>query len=228
MTRSIFAERMFLGADNHGGRPVSLPQPHAGYGMAKRLIDIVGALGGLIVTGPLLLLAGILIKVDSPGPIIHRRSVLGRGGRIFSAYKLRTMISDADRYLEKHPVLMTAYREDFKLTADPRITRVGKWLRKVSIDELPQLANVLRGEMSLVGPRMISPSEVGKYGKQREQLLAVKPGITGLWQVSGRQEINYDERVRIDLRYIDRRSLWLDLEIILMTIPALVRGRGAY
>ena len=204
------------------------PQPHTGYGTAKRLIDVVGAAVGLLLVWPMLVLCAVLIKLDSPGPVIYRRQRLDRGGRKAFAYKLRTMMADADCYLEEHPELRAAFEVNFKLKADPRVTRVGKWLRILSLDELPQLVNVLRGEMSLVGPRMVSPSEADKYGNQIDKLLSVRPGITGLWQVSGRQEVDYDQRVRLDMEYIDRRSLWLDLKIILITIPTVIARRGAY
>jgi lipopolysaccharide/colanic/teichoic acid biosynthesis glycosyltransferase len=202
--------------------------PHAGYEIAKRLLDIGGALVGLLVGSPVLALCAVLIRLDSPGPIIHKRMVLGRGGRDFPAYKLRTMIVDADRYLKDHQHLLAAFEEAYKLKSDPRVTRVGKWLRKLSLDELPQLVNVLRGEMSLVGPRMIVAAELGKYGAHGQKLLTVKPGLTGLWQVAGRQQVGYVERVRLDMDYIDRRSLWLDLRIMVQTIPGLLSGRGAY
>lgn len=203
-------------------------RPHAGYGPAKRLIDVVGATVGLLIVWPILLLCAVLIKLDSPGPVIHKRQWLGRGGRRASAYKLRTMIADADRYLEEHPDLQAAFEVNFKLKVDPRVTRAGKWLRRLSLDELPQLVNVLRGEMSLVGPRMVSFSEADKYGDQLDKLLTVRPGITGLWQVSGRQEVGYERRVQLDMMYIDNRSLWLDLKIILMTVPTVIAARGAY
>jgi lipopolysaccharide/colanic/teichoic acid biosynthesis glycosyltransferase len=135
---------------------------------------------------------------------------------------------DADGWLARQPQLLAQYQENVKLPDDPRVTRVGRILRKFSIDELPQLVNVLRGEMSLVGPRMLHPSELERYGDLGPERLAVKPGITGLWQVSGRQELDYGERVELDRRYLRERSLKLDIEILLQTIPAVLRGRGAY
>ncbi len=200
----------------------------AAYATAKRLVDIVGAAVGLLIVWPVLLVCAVLIKLDSPGPLIHKRQWIGRGGRKAFAYKLRTMIADADRYLDQHPELQSEFQVNFKLKSDPRVTRVGRHLRRLSIDELPQLANVLRGQMSLVGPRMVSPSEAPKYGDHLDKLLSVKPGITGLWQISGRQEVGYEQRVRIDMAYIDNRSLWLDLKIILMTLPTVLARRGAY
>jgi len=207
---------------------VAVRPSHSGYDLAKRFLDIVIALVGLVAGSPVLAICAVLIRLDGPGPIIHKRVVVGRGGRVFRAYKLRTMIADADRYLEEHRELLAAFDEAYKLKEDPRVTRVGKWLRKLSLDELPQLLNVLRGEMSLVGPRMIVPAELQKYGVHREKLLTVKPGLTGLWQVAGRQRVRYVERIRLDMDYIDRRSLWVDLKIMVQTIPALLSGRGAY
>jgi len=210
------------------GVATAFGQPGRAYEATKRTLDISGALVGLTISGPILLLCAAVIKLDDFGPIVHKRLVLGRGGRRFPAYKLRTMIVDADKYIEERPDLVGQFEKTFKLRTDPRVTRVGKWLRKLSLDELPQLVNVLRGEMSLVGPRMISPAELDKYGIYGDRLLTVKPGLTGLWQVSGRQEADYAERISLDMEYIERRSLRLDLRILAQTIPALLLGRGAY
>jgi lipopolysaccharide/colanic/teichoic acid biosynthesis glycosyltransferase len=138
------------------------------------------------------------------------------------------MIVDADSHIKEHPELLDDFEKTFKLKNDPRLTRIGKWLRELSLDELPQLMNVLRGQMTLVGPRIISPAELDKYGEHKETLLTVKPGLTGLWQVSGRQETDYAERVTFDMEYIKRRSLLLDMQILLRTIPVLTLRRGAY
>lgn len=194
----------------------------------KATLDYVGAIVGLIVLSPLLVLAALLVKLDSPGPVFHCRRVLGTSGRPFDAFKFRTMVVNADGLLETDPTLREAFEKGFKLVVDPRVTRLGRFLRKTSIDELPQLINVLRGEMSLVGPRMIAPEEVTRYGKWQLNLLTVKPGITGPWQVQGRSDIAYDERVRLSMHYIRNYSLWLDLEILLRTVPAVLRARGAY
>jgi exopolysaccharide biosynthesis polyprenyl glycosylphosphotransferase len=184
---------------------------------------------GLLLIWPILLGITILIKLDSPGPVLHRRRVLGVSGRGFDAFKFRTMRVDGDELLRSHPELEAELRTNHKLRDDPRITRVGKWLRKYSLDELPQLFNVLLGQMGLVGPRMISPEEVKKYGRHRLDLLTVKPGITGLWQVSGRSNLSYEERVSLDMYYIRNHSMWLDLQILFVqTFPAVVFGRGAY
>jgi len=197
--------------------------------VAKALLDSTLALAALLVLWPFLLVIGAWIKLDSPGPALHRRRVLGVAGRHFDAFKFRTMHTNGDALLESQPQAVEDLRHNHKLKADPRVTRVGRWLRKYSIDELPQLVNVLRGEMSLVGPRMITAEEAGKYGRQRMNLLTVKPGITGLWQVSGRSDLTYEERVRIDMYYVRNYSVWMDLQILfIQTPPAVLRGRGAY
>jgi lipopolysaccharide/colanic/teichoic acid biosynthesis glycosyltransferase len=155
--------------------------------------------------------------------------VLGVSGKEFDAFKFRTMRVNGDALLADNPELHTELRANHKLKSDPRLTRVGMWLRKYSLDELPQLFNVIRGEMGLVGPRMITAGEVDKYGRHRLNLLTVKPGITGLWQVSGRSDLSYDERVNLDMYYIRNYSVWLDLQILFVqTLPAVVQGRGAY
>jgi exopolysaccharide biosynthesis polyprenyl glycosylphosphotransferase len=194
----------------------------------KLILDYFITIPGLLIISPLLLLIAILIKLDSPGPIIFRRRVMGVNGKQFDAYKFRTMSPNGDEILERHPELKAELDENHKLVEDPRITRVGQILRKTSLDELPQLFNVLKREMSLVGPRMISPLEMKKYDQWDMNLLTVRPGITGLWQVSGRSDISYAERVRLDMYYIRNWSIWLDIGLLLQTIPAVLRGRGAY
>ena len=177
---------------------------------------------------PLMLVAATLVKMTSPGPVFHRRLVLGRRGIPFHAFKFRTMVADADHRLHQDTQLRQQFEVSFKLASDPRVTTVGRFLRRSSLDELPQLFNVLRGEMALVGPRMISPPELVRYGAHAERLLSVKPGVTGLWQVSGRQMTSYEERVRLDMQYLECRSLWLDLQILARTLPAVLRGHGAF
>ncbi len=194
----------------------------------KWALDLGLTVPGLILISPLLLILGVVIRLDSPGPIIYRRRVMGLGGREFDAYKFRTMAVDGEAILEAHPELRAELEQNHKLKNDPRVTRVGCFLRKYSLDELPQLVNVLRGQMSLVGPRMISPTEMAEYGAWGANLLTVRPGLTGLWQVSGRADVPYDERVRMDMHYIRNWTIWLDLQILFQTIPAVLRGRGAY
>ncbi|MFQ5814608.1 MAG: sugar transferase [Anaerolineae bacterium] len=194
----------------------------------KTALDYAITIPALILISPLLFITAILIKLDSPGPVIHRRRVLGLGGRELDAFKFRTMAVNADEILEQNPELQRAFENNFKLQNDPRVTRLGRFLRKHSLDELPQLFNILLGQMSLVGPRMIAPEEAENYGKWRMNLLTVKPGMSGLWVVSGRSDVPYEERVRMDMHYIRNYTIWLDLHILFRTIPAMLRGRGAY
>lgn len=205
------------------------------YSPAKRTVDVLGAGVGLLLLFPIFLLIAVLILLDSRGPIMHRRSVLARQPhkdgdepKTFDAFKFRTMIPDADQWLERHPEVFAEFQKEFKLKDDPRITRVGKWLRKTSLDELPQLINILMGQMSLVGPRMITPAELKHYDPYATKLMSVLPGLTGLWQVSGRSNISYTERVRIDMWYIDNRSLQLDLAILWRTVICVFMRKGAY
>ena len=176
---------------------------------------------------PIWLLIALLIKIDSKGPVLHKRKVVGKGGKEFNALKFRTMVANADEILNNDSSLREKFCSNFKLENDNRITRIGTLLRKTSFDEIPQFFNVLLGQMSLVGPRMIVSEELGKYKEYAEERLMVKPGISGLWQVSGRSRLSYKERVRLDLYYIDNRSLKLDLKILLKTIPAVLKGDGA-
>jgi exopolysaccharide biosynthesis polyprenyl glycosylphosphotransferase len=196
--------------------------------LLKRTLDILVSTGVLLVSWPFMLAVAAAIKFDSPGPVFYRRHVVGVGGRPFDALKFRTMYVDADERLDREPELRCQFEENYKLKDDPRVTQVGRLLRRISLDELPQLFNVLWGQMSLVGPRMITSEEGERYGKWRMNLSTVKPGITGLWQVSGRSDVSYKERVVLDMRYIRNFSIWLDLHLLWQTIPAVLRGRGAY
>lgn len=195
--------------------------------VAKRSLDLFIAGCCLVLFTPLMLVVLILIKWQDRGPALHRRRVVGAGGSEFDAFKFRSMIVDADRYLHHHPELKSEFERNFKLKSDPRITAFGRWLRVTSVDELPQLINVLRGDMSIVGPRMITAKELEKYGKLRDLLLTVKPGITGHWQVHGRQRTSYEERVQMDEYYIRHWSLVFDLKILVKTVPAVLLRRGA-
>lgn len=194
----------------------------------KALIDKTVSLVLLVFLSPLYLLLALLIKLDSPGPVFHRRRVLGHRGQPFDALKFRTMYTNGAEILQQHPELAHELELNHKLKHDPRITRVGARLRRYSLDELPQLWNILLGQMSLVGPRMISPEEVLKYGKWKFNLFTVKPGLTGLWQVKGRSNLSYDERVRLDMYYIRNYTIWMDLQILIQTLPAVLSGAGAY
>ena len=192
-------------------------KPSQLYFTLKRLFDIVLSAIAMVVLLPVFLVIALCIKLDDGGDILHFREVIGQYGKHFFALKFRTMIPDADDYLEQHPELKQHYLRNMKLVGDPRVTRVGRVLRKASLDELPQLLNVLVGQMSLVGPRIIHPSELVRYGEFAPKLLTVKPAITGLWQISARQHQSYDERVLLDMRYIDTRSFFGDLIILFKT-----------
>jgi len=194
----------------------------------KQLMDYILIIIIFLLVWPFLLLIALLIMIDSPGSPFFRRRVMGINGIEFNAFKFRTMYKDGDDLLIDNPELQTVLERDFKLIDDPRITKVGYYLRKYSLDELPQLYNVLLGQMSLVGPRMISPPEMRKYSQWGMNLLTVKPGITGLWQISGRSDLSYDDRIKLDMQYIRNWTLWLDFYIILATIPAVILGKGAY
>ncbi|MEO8954094.1 MAG: sugar transferase [Ktedonobacteraceae bacterium] len=201
-------------------------EPSLFYFFLKRLIDIVLVVIGLIMLLPVFLVIALCIKLDDGGDILYFREVIGQYGKRFYALKFRTMIANAEEYLEKRPELLRKYQQNMKLAEDPRITKVGRFLRKASLDELPQLFNVLIGQMSLVGPRIIHPSELPRYGEYAQKRHVVRPGITGSWQISGRQHIIYDERVLLDIRYIDRRSLTGDLAILFKTLKVLVVHTG--
>ncbi len=194
----------------------------------KRALDLVGSLAGLLVAAPLMLLIALLVKFTSPGPVFYRRRVLGQGGTTFAALKFRTMFVNGDEILEKHHELKEELARNGKLKDDPRVTPLGRFLRRYSLDELPQLLNILIGQMSLVGPRMITPEEWPHYGKWQYNLLTVKPGLTGLWQISGRSDLSYQDRVRLDMHYIRNYTIWLDLQILFQTVPMVLRGKGAY
>jgi len=198
----------------------------------KRMIDLfVVIIGGLIIL-PFLLLTALLIKIDSPGPVLYKQQRLGKNGKQFFTYKFRSMAVDADeklkKILESDPELRKEWEETHKLHNDPRITRIGKFIRRTSIDEFPQLINILKDEMSLVGPRPIVHEEVEKYGEDYNRVFSVTPGLTGMWQVSGRSDANYTERVAYDIYYLQSWSVWLDLWIIFKTFGVVLNGKGAY
>jgi lipopolysaccharide/colanic/teichoic acid biosynthesis glycosyltransferase len=194
----------------------------------KRLLDILGASLGLLLSAPLLLIAAVLIKLESRGPVIYRSIRIGRGARPFAFLKLRSMVDGAEQHRQKLSHLNEADGPVFKISADPRVTRIGRLLRVTSIDEIPQLWNVLRGEMSLVGPRPPIAEEVVQYEPWQLRRLDVVPGITCLWQISGRSRIGFQEWMRLDLEYIRHRSFLLDLKILIRTIPAVLSREGAY
>jgi Undecaprenyl-phosphate galactose phosphotransferase WbaP len=198
----------------------------------KRACDLCLGLGLALAALPLFLGLALCIRLDSPGAAIFRQTRIGQGGRPFTLFKFRTMRKDADSflsaYLKKHPESAEEWASTRKLRSDPRITRLGRFLRRTSLDELPQILNVLRGEMSLVGPRPIVQEEVALYGEIFSLYALVLPGITGLWQVSGRNDCTYGERIRLDRSYVVQWSVWLDIYILIKTIPEMFRMRGAY
>ncbi|MBA3972605.1 MAG: undecaprenyl-phosphate galactose phosphotransferase WbaP [Candidatus Solibacter sp.] len=200
--------------------------------MVKRTIDVIASAAGLVLLAPFFLLAAFLVRVSTPGPAFYPHPRIGYGGRRFLAWKFRTMYQDADRILqrclEQHPELLSEWEREHKLRDDPRTTPIGRFLRVTSLDELPQLWNVLKGEMSLIGPRPIVDSEIEKYGRQYELYKRVRPGMSGLWQVSGRNNTTYAERVRLDEYYVRNWSVWLDLHIIARTVGVVLSREGAY
>lgn len=195
----------------------------------KRCLDVAGALAGLGLTAFLFPFIALAIRLDSPGPLFFRQVRVGENGRLFTCWKFRSMYRDAERQKKELIPLNEMNGAIFKIRNDPRVTRIGKILRRTSLDELPQFWNVLRGEMSLVGTRPPTPEEVAGYGYKHRKRICIKPGITGLWQVSGRNEIrNFDEVVRLDIEYIDQWSLWLDVKILMKTFRVLLARNGAY
>src|SRR5262249_26249753 len=206
--------------------PEDLRMTRAGRAV-KRSLDVFLAALLLILLSPLIALLALVIKCQDGGPIFYRRRVVGSCGD-FDAFKLRSMRVDAEEILKSNPDLRREFEVNFKLKKDPRVTPLGGWIRKASLDELPQLWNVIKGEMSLVGPRMISPPELEKYGAAGWIFRSVKPGLTGYWQIQGRQEVSYESRIALDLFYVRNWSLMLDLKIILKTPLRVIRGAGAY
>ncbi|GHV69965.1 undecaprenyl-phosphate galactose phosphotransferase WbaP [Spirochaetia bacterium] len=198
----------------------------------KRALDIVVVIFGGIVVLPFLLLIALIVKLDSPGPALFGHTRLGKNGRPFKAYKFRSMTIDAEArlkaLLESDPEIRREWELNQKIKNDPRITGVGSFLRRTSLDEFPQIINVLRGEMSLVGPRPIVDAEVAKYGENYDRIFSVLPGVSGLWQVSGRSDSDYAERIAYDTYYLQSWSLWLDLWILLKTVEVVFKGKGAY
>lgn len=200
--------------------------------LIKRILDITVALLLLLPAIPFAVLIALAIVLDSPGPVFFAHTRIGKANRTFRLWKFRTMVRDADTVLEQYlrakPDLQSEWLKTHKLKMDPRVTRVGRLLRRSSLDELPQLISVLRGEMSMVGPRPIVAEEVPKYGPVFELYVQVRPGLTGLWQCSGRTDTSYRARTALDLKYLLERTLWLDLKLLLKTIRVVVLGHGAY
>lgn len=194
----------------------------------KRGLDVAGGLVGTILAGLLYLIVGAMIKIEDGGPILYKQEFVGQGGSSKHYWKFRTMKLDADKIFQDDPRLQEEFEKSFKLRSDPRVTRVGKFLRKYSLDEFPEFVNVLKGDLSLVGPRTICRREIERYGESFDRLMRVKPGMTGFWQVMGRQTTSYEERVQMDMFYIERWSIWLDAILILKTVWKVVQAEGAY
>ena len=225
-----------------GGRAVSMRpgpaaerrtgNPPSAQMILIRCFDIVSASLFLFIALPFLILMAIALQIDSPGKLFFVQQRVGRGGKMFPCMKFRTMCEDAAAVLKEHLAQCPSAREewarDFKLRDDPRVTRLGRTLRKFSLDEFPQLINILLGHMSVVGPRPIISAEIENYGPYFADYCAVRPGLTGLWQVSGRNDLSYEERVSLDSFYVARKSIALDLSIIFRTIPAVLGARGSY
>jgi lipopolysaccharide/colanic/teichoic acid biosynthesis glycosyltransferase len=219
-----------MGAIHFAGTPPGARQPviPGWKRLLKRLIDIVGALIGLVITIPLVALAAIAIKLDSPGPVFFWQVRVGEHGRPFQLVKLRSMVNNAEDRLPELVDLAALTEPVYKLPNDPRVTRVGRLLRRSSLDETPQFYNVLRGEMSLVGPRPEAAPVVALYVDHQRRRLAVKPGLTGPMQVNGRGNLSLTERLQLEIDYIEHYSLVRDLSILVRTLPAILRGNGAY
>jgi len=209
---------------------VEVRAPEAGVYLrfGKRALDVLGSLVALVISAPLLAIAAIVIKLESPGPVLYRSTRIGRKGRPFTFYKLRSMVNGADRHRHHLNHLNEADGPVFKISNDPRVTRIGRLLRTTSLDEIPQFVNVLRGEMSLVGPRPPIPEEVAQYETWQMHRLDVRPGLTCLWQVNGRSRLGFSEWMQLDLEYIQNQSLALDLKILARTVPAVLSREGAY
>ena len=198
------------------------------YLAIKRLIDIIGSLIGIILLSPLYMIIAILIKFDSPGKVVFGHTRKGKGGKDIKVYKFRTMYSNASEIFESFtPEQKEEYYKNFKLDNDPRVTKLGGFLRKTSLDELPQLFNILKGDMTIIGPRPIVEKEVEKYGDKAEKLFSVVPGLGGYWQANGRSDTTYEERVEMDMYYIDHMCFTLDAKILFQTIFSVLKGEGA-
>ncbi len=237
----LISVKMLRAFVKRGFQPLASRTRHRGLsrhrldgGFAKRLFDVMFSLSVLILFLPVYLLLVMLIAISSPGPIFYVQERVGRNYKSFGCIKFRTMVENADEILvdmmTASPHLRDEFEDNFKLKKDPRITGIGKFLRLTSLDEFPQFWNVLKGDMSVVGPRPLVPEELPKYGHHMDRILTIRPGITGLWQVSGRNDIPYNLRVQMDVYYVNYRNFWLDLWIIVKTIGVIIspKNNGAY
>lgn len=202
--------------------------PCLGYLFIKRVIDIICSLSAIIVLSPIMLITALAIVIESPGNPIFSQERVGKDGKIFKMYKFRSMCPDAEKKLKKLQKKNEADGPVFKIKDDPRVTRVGHFIRKYSIDELMQLFNILKGDMTIIGPRPALPNEVAEYNDFAKLRLKVKPGLSCYWQISGRSNIGFDEWMQLDVKYINEMSLLTDIKILFLTIPAIFKGEGAY
>ena len=198
------------------------------YSYIKRGLDVLISSIALVILSPIFLILAILIKIDSKGPVFFKHTRIGKNGTTFKMYKFRTMYDNAEDMIKEFtPEQMKEWKENYKLTNDPRITKMGKFLRKTSIDEIPQLINILKGDLSLIGPRPVIEEELEKYEENKEKFLSVKPGLTGYWAANGRSNTSYDERMKMELYYVDNISFKLDVKIFLKTILSVIKKEGA-
>jgi lipopolysaccharide/colanic/teichoic acid biosynthesis glycosyltransferase len=228
---SLVEDELDLNEKEHYEKVKDFPQislKGLAYLFGKRLFDFFSSFILLIVISPILLMICIAIKLDSKGPIFFGHSRLGKNKKVFKVYKFRTMVHNAAEVFNNFtPEQKAEFEKNFKLDNDPRVTKLGNFLRRTSLDELPQLINIIKGNLSVVGPRPIVQKEIMKYGEYSDKLFSVKPGLTGYWQANGRSETSYEERISMDMYYIDNKSFWLDIKIIFKTILAVLKEEGA-
>lgn len=198
------------------------------YKYIKRLTDVILALVALVVLSPIFLVIAIAIKIESKGPVLFKHTRIGKDGKIIKLYKFRSMVINAEELIKTFtPEQMKEYKENYKLTNDPRITKVGNFLRKTSLDELPQLLNIIKGDLAIIGPRPVVADELKKYGPNTEKFLSVTPGLTGYWAANGRSCTTYEQRMQMELYYIDNLSLKMDVKVFFKTIEAVIKREGA-
>ena len=198
------------------------------YKYIKRMMDVILATIALVVLSPIFLIIAIAIKIESKGPVFFKHTRIGKNGKIIKLYKFRSMVINAEELIKSFtPEQMKEYKENYKLTNDPRITKIGKFLRKTSLDELPQLLNIIKGDLSIIGPRPVVTDELEKYGANTEKFLSVTPGLTGYWAANGRSCTTYEQRMQMELYYIDNLSLKMDVKVFFKTIEAVIKREGA-
>lgn len=198
------------------------------YKIVKRIMDVILSTIGLIILSPIFLIIALAIKIESKGPVFFKHTRIGENGKIIKLYKFRSMVQNAEDLIKKFtPEQMKEYKENYKLTDDPRITKVGNILRKTSLDELPQLLNIIKGDLSIIGPRPVVQDELEKYGANAEKFLSVTPGLTGYWAANGRSCTTYEERMEMELYYVDNLSLKMDIKVFFKTISAVIKREGA-